>query len=205
MIALIDYGMGNLRSVFNALDMLGAEVKICQNPEELFEAERLILPGVGAFRDCIHNLESRGLVEALNEVVLKQGKPILGICLGMQAMARQSFEMGTYAGLGWFEGDVIRLTPSDPALRVPQVGWNDVQYKPDRVLFAGLPPAPDFYFVHSYYLHCDHDEDVAGVCDYGGPVTASVQKNNIVATQFHPEKSQDYGMRVLENFLRWKP
>lgn len=205
MIGIIDYGMGNLLSVYHALEMVGATVKICQSPADLRDAERIVLPGVGAFRDCIHNLKERGFFEVLGDAVFSQGKPILGICLGMQAMARRSFENGEYQGLGWLAADVIRLHPRDDALRIPQIGWNEVTYRPDSPLFQKLPPAPDFYFVHSYYMLCDDPGDLEATCDYGGTVTAAVRKDNIFATQFHPEKSQCYGLRVLENFLRWNP
>jgi glutamine amidotransferase len=205
MIGLVDYGMGNLLSVYHALEMVGASTQICQQPEEITGMERLILPGVGAFRDCIASLKARGFVEALEECVLRQGKPIFGICLGMQAMARRSFEGGEYEGLGWLEADVVRLQPNDPKLRVPQVGWNEVTYRPNHPIFQGLSLTPDFYFVHSYYIKCDDERNVAATCDYGSMVTAAVWQNNIFATQFHPEKSQDHGLRVLENFLKWKP
>ena len=205
MVGIVDYGMGNLLSVYHALEMVGAEAKICQVPEELAEAERLVLPGVGAFCECLANLTQRGFVDALQEAVFSQGKPILGICLGMQAMARKSFEGGEYPGLGWIEADVVRLVPGDPSLRVPQIGWNEVRYRQDSPMFRNLPPAPDFYFVHSYYLKCDHESQVEATCYYGGTVTAAIRKNNIFATQFHPEKSQCYGLRILKNYLRWNP
>jgi glutamine amidotransferase len=205
MVGIVDYGMGNLLSVQSAVEMAGAEPRICARPEELAEVERIILPGVGAFRDCVENLRRGGFVEALEEQVIQGGKPIFGICLGMQAMARTSEEGGLYRGLGWFEADVVRLQPDDLTLRVPQIGWNDVDYRRDSPLFAGEPAVVDFYFVHSYYMKCDRPEDVEGTCDYGGPVTAAVRKGNIFATQFHPEKSQDHGLKLLENFLAWKP
>jgi glutamine amidotransferase len=204
MIAIVDYGMGNLLSVYHALEMIGSEPKICAAPEELREAERIILPGVGAFRDCIHSLRKQGFAEALHEEVIRKAKPFLAICLGLQVLGRRSFEGGEYEGFGWFEADVVRLQPQDPTLRVPQIGWNDVDYRPGSPLFAGVPAHADFYFVHSYYLRCDDPGDVEAQCDYGGPVTAAVRKNNIFATQFHPEKSQDFGLRLLENFVKWK-
>lgn len=204
MIAVIDYGMGNLKSVVHALSYLGADPIIAGNPEQLDDAERLILPGVGAFRDCIHNLRSRGFVEKLNELVLEQRRPILGICLGMQAMARRSFEDGEYAGLGWFDADVVRLHPADAKLRVPQIGWNNVSHREASPLFAGIPNDADFYFVHSFQLQSS-ESDLEAWCDYGERVTASVRKDNIAATQFHPEKSQEFGLKLLENFLAWKP
>ncbi|MBF0497667.1 MAG: imidazole glycerol phosphate synthase subunit HisH [Deltaproteobacteria bacterium] len=205
MIGIIDYGMGNILSVSKAFEMIGAEVTICNGPEDLAAVERIVLPGVGAFQGCMDNLRRAGFVEALEEMVLAGGKPILGICLGMQAMARRSFEHGEFPGLGWFDADVVRLDPADTALRVPQVGWNDIDFSPGIPLFAGLRPGSDFYFVHSYYMKCRDQANVAATCDYGGEVTAAVIKNNIFATQFHPEKSQDYGLRLLRNFVAWKP
>ncbi len=204
MIAIVDYGMGNLLSVRNALEMLGAEAEVCGRPERLRAAERVILPGVGAFGDCMRNLRDRGFVEALEEA-RQAGKPVFGICLGMQAMARRSFEGGEHQGLGWFDADVARLSPADPALRVPQIGWNDVSFRDGSSFFRGIRPGTDFYFVHSFAMNCDRDEDVEARCDYGGPVTAAVRKGNVFATQFHPEKSQDHGLRILRNFLEWKP
>jgi glutamine amidotransferase len=204
-VGIVDYGMGNLRSVYNALDILGASAQLCQDPEQLRHLERIILPGVGAFGDCMANLHRAGFVEALDEEVCRRGKPILGICLGMQAMARKSFEGGEYKGLGWFDAEVVRLQPADLSLRVPQIGWNDVTCRRAHPLFLGLPKAPDFYFVHSYSVRCSREDDVTATCEYGGPVTAAVASGNIFATQFHPEKSQDHGLKLLENFMRWKP
>ncbi|MDQ7837903.1 MAG: imidazole glycerol phosphate synthase subunit HisH [Thermodesulfobacteriota bacterium] len=205
MIGIIDYGMGNLLSVYHGLEMVGAEVKVCARGEDIKDVERIVLPGVGAFGDCMTNLTEKGFTEALNKAIIHQGKPILGICLGMQAMARRGFEGGEHKGLGWIEGDVVRLQPDDPLLRVPHVGWNEVHYRQESPLFAGLPLSPDCYFVHSYHLRCDHEHDVDAICNYGGAVTAAVRRNNIFGTQFHPEKSQDYGLQVLSNFLKWKP
>lgn len=205
MVGIVDYGMGNLKSVFHALDMVGAEPQICTQPEELDHIERVVLPGVGAFGDCIANLQYKRFDEALHNAVIKRGIPFLGICLGMQVLAQQSAEGGPHSGLGWVAGNVVRLTPSDPTLRIPHVGWNNIHYPPEHPLFARLPAAPDVYFVHSYFLRYENNEDVCATCDYGGAVTAAVCKNNIFATQFHPEKSQDYGLQILENFLSWTP
>ena len=204
MIAVVDYGMGNLLSVRNALDMLGVDAEICRNPGGLRDAGKIILPGVGAFRDCLHNLKTTGFAEALREEVLVRKKPILGICLGMQAMARRSFEYGEHEGLGWFDADVVRLTPADAKLRVPHVGWNQVSYQKGHALFRGLPETPDFYFVHSFYMKCRNATDVIATTDYGGPFTVAVANGNIFGTQFHPEKSQDFGLKVLENFAALK-
>jgi glutamine amidotransferase len=205
LIAIIDYGMGNLLSVRHAVEMIGGRVKICQNPEALNYANRIVLPGVGAFRDCMQNLQERGFIEVLNRVVLIEKKPILGICLGMQAMAVKSFEGGEYSGLGWFEAEVIKLQPADSGLRIPHIGWNSIDYNKESPLFKGLPRNPDLYFVHSYYMKCDNPRYVEATFDYSDIFTAAVRKNNIFATQFHPEKSQDYGLKILENFLNWNP
>ena len=205
---LIDTGVNNLLSICNALEMAGATLEICRRPEDLADADRIVLPGVGAYRDCIGGLVNRGFVPTLNELVFQKQLPILGICVGMQMMARRSFEGGEYEGLGWFEGDVVKIQPGDGSattLRVPQIGWNTTTFRAGEPLAAGLPANPDLYYVHSYHLQCDNADDVAATCEYGIAVTSSVRKANIVATQFHPEKSQDFGLRILENFLRWKP
>ncbi|MBL7992901.1 MAG: imidazole glycerol phosphate synthase subunit HisH [Candidatus Kapabacteria bacterium] len=202
---LVDTGVNNLLSICNALEMAGANLEICRSPEELAGAERLVLPGVGAYRDCIGGLINGDFVPILNELVFQKKLPILGICVGMQMMARRSYEGGEYEGLGWFEGDVVKIQPGDSSLRVPQIGWNTTTFRTGEPLAIGLPANPDLYYVHSYYLKCDNADDIAATCDYGIAVTSSVRKANIVATQFHPEKSQDFGLRILENFLRWKP
>jgi len=204
-VGIIDYGMGNILSVCHAVEMAGGDIVMCTSADQIGGVERIILPGVGAFGDCMRNLRERGLVDALNRLVLEQKIPILGICLGMQVMAKRGFEGGEYDGLGWFEADVVRLVPNDASLRVPQIGWNDVTFQRDCELFGGLPEAPDLYFVHSYYMRCERRENVIATCDYGGTVTAAVGKDNIVATQFHPEKSQDYGLKIIRNFLSWQP
>ena len=204
-VGVIDYGMGNLFSVISALEMIGADVTICQAPDSLKEVDRIILPGVGAFKACMDTIIRTGFKDALAKEVLEAGKPIYGICLGMQVMARTSSEFGKHKGLGWIEGDVIQLKPDVHNLRVPHVGWNNVNYTADSSLFAGLRGSPDFYFVHSFHLRCDKDDDVEATCDYGQSITAAIKKNNIFASQFHPEKSQDHGLQVLENFLTWNP
>jgi glutamine amidotransferase len=201
-IGVVDTGKGNLLSICNALDYLGEKASVCHSPEELADADRVIIPGVGAFREAMANLVRLGFAEALDEA-RNRGTPVLGICLGLQLMARRSTEGGETVGLGWLPGDVVRLYPD--GLRVPHVGWNDVTYRPDSPLFGGLPAAADFYFVHSYHLVCNDDDLVDAQCDYGGPVTAAVRLGNVAAVQFHPEKSQDHGMVVLDNFLRWDP
>ncbi len=204
MIGIIDCDTGNLLSVRNALYYLGCDSVFCRSPQDLDGIDKIVLPGVGAFADFMEKLKSRGFVDALETVVFDRGIPILGICLGMQAMARKSFEGGEHQGLGWIEGDVIRIKPDDSGLRVPHIGWNEILPRRESVLFDGLPENGDFYFVHSYYVNCDNSGDVEATCDYGGAITAAIRKNNVFATQFHPEKSQDHGLRVLDNFLRWK-
>lgn len=205
MIAIVDYGMGNLLSVYHAFESLGVDVQIIDNPKALEGVERIVLPGVGAFADCMRNLREKRFDVALNDSVIVKRVPILGICLGMQVMARRSFEGGQNDGLGWIEADVVRLKPDDTSLRVPQIGWNDVTFRRDSSLFTGQPGNPDFYFVHSYHMVCDRQQEVEATCEYGGTITAAVKRNNIFATQFHPEKSQDHGLKILENFTKWHP
>ncbi|MES2353796.1 MAG: imidazole glycerol phosphate synthase subunit HisH [Pseudomonadota bacterium] len=204
MIGVVDYGMGNLLSVCNALEMIGAQVTIITRPEDLQDVERIVLPGVGAFHDCMRNLEDKGFREALDEAVLREEKPILGICLGMQVMARKGYEGHESEGLGWFDAEVVSLRSLDSSIRIPQVGWNDVSLKEGSPLFQGLPRSPDLYFVHSYFMKCTSEDDVLGTCNYGGLVTAVVGRKNIFGMQFHPEKSQEYGLKLLQNFIDWK-
>lgn len=205
MIGIVDYGMGNLLSVYNAIDYLGAAVTICKHPEDLAHVDRIIIPGVGAFKDCIDKINQTGFSEALNEEVLKNAKPTMGICLGMQVMGKRSFEGGEFIGLGWFDADIVMLTPSDSTLRVPNIGWNTIDYNNEIPLFKGLPPMPDFYLVHSFYVKANNPSDVVATYEYTFPVTAAIVKDNIFATQFHPEKSQDYGLQILQNFIIWNP
>lgn len=205
MVGIVDYGMGNLQSVFSAFDYLGSDVKICRNPEALTTVDRIVIPGVGAFKDCISKLNESGFSEALHEEVRRKGKPTLGICLGMQVMATWGTEGGKFRGLSWIEGTVERLKPTDPLKKVPNIGWNNVEYDETIPLFRGLPKRVDFYLVHSYHLKPDDPSVVIATYQYDHPVTAAILKDNIFATQFHPEKSQDYGLRILENFISWKP
>lgn len=205
MIGIVDYGMGNLLSVYSAFDYLGAQVKVCKVPEDLKDVDRIVIPGVGAFKDCMEKIESSGFKDALNMEVINKGKPTLGICLGMQVMAKKSFEDGIFDGLGWFDAEVVRLSPAVANMRVPNIGWNDISYTTGIPLFKGLPSHPDFYLVHSYFVKASDSSDVIATYDYSQTVTAAMLKNNIFATQFHPEKSQDHGLKVLENFIDWKP
>ncbi len=205
-VAIVDYGMGNLHSVRHALAMVGADVVVAEHPEELRGADRIVLPGVGAFGECLTNLRRSGLLETLEEEVLKKAKPMLGICLGMQVLATTGEEMGEHAGLGWIPGRIRHFDVEAAGLRVPHVGWNEVN------LVGGAHPVlqdvkgkSTFYFVHSYFFQPDQPEHTVATCDYGGSFTCAVAKDTIVATQFHPEKSQQNGLQILERFLDWKP
>lgn len=206
MVGIVDYGMGNLMSVYNAFDYLGTDVVICKKPEDLDSVDRIVIPGVGAFKDCIAKLHSENFVNELNIQVLQKKKPTLGICLGMQVMAKISLEGGKYEGLGWFDAEVIKLHPQQElGLKIPNIGWNEISYIKSVPLFNNLPEVPDLYLVHSYYMACKEPENMVASYEYGHTVTAAVLKNNIFATQFHPEKSQDYGLSILENFIKWIP
>lgn len=200
MIGIIDYGLGNLRSVLGAIEKLGFQGTISSDADKLSQADKLILPGVGAFGDGIKNLKARGLIKPLNDLVTRQRKPILGICLGFQLLSEGSEEYGNHEGLGWIPGHVKRIIPGPDQLRVPHVGWNDLEQTRDCILFDDVPDPALFYFVHSYYLDTDADTAV-GTCTYGAPMTAAVQRGNVFGTQFHPEKSQQHGLTVLKNFL----
>lgn len=205
MVGVVDYGMGNLKSVFSAIEYIGSKVMICKYPEDLFKVDYVIIPGVGAIEQCVLKLKESGFTQALNEVVLQQGKPTLGICLGMQVMCKVSHENGENICLGWFDAEVIKLNPSIPTMKVPNIGWNKTYFDQTNKLFQGLPASVDFYFVHSYHAKLSNLNEVAAWYEYDGKVTAAMMKDNIFATQFHPEKSQDVGLRILENFVKWKP
>jgi len=202
-IVIIDYGISNLTSVANAFSYLGEKTIISNKAQDIKDAEKIILPGVGAFGDGMKNLKELGLIEVLNEEVIKNGKPLLGLCLGMQLLADEGEEGGLIKGLGYIQGKVKKLEPKDKNLRVPHIGWNDVFLKKDCPLLSGLKEYEDFYFVHSYHLVPEEDVTV-GTCEYGEKFVAVVQKNNIFATQFHPEKSQRPGLKILKNFIKYK-
>ena len=191
MIAIIDYGLGNLTSVKNALDFLGIESEITNNIQKIEKADKIILPGVGAFGYGLENLKKLGLIEVLNKEVIKNKKPFLGICLGMQLICKKSYEEGEFQGLGWIEAEVIRFNLKNEKLLVPHVGWNDVRYNNTE---------QTFYFVHSYYLDIADKSIVVGWCNYGFDFPAIIQKENIFAVQFHPEKSQTEGLEILRKF-----
>lgn len=199
-VALIDYGAGNLQSVRNALKAAGAaDIRVTSQPEEVLSADRVVLPGVGAFAHCMTALSAiPGMVDALNEATGPGGKPFLGICVGMQLMAEAGEEHGRHAGLGWIKGTVRRIEPADPTIKVPHMGWNDVvPAAPHPLIEAG-----EAYFLHSYAFE---GEDVLATTSHGGPVVAAIGRDNRAGVQFHPEKSQRYGLALLSRFLEWRP
>ncbi len=211
-VALIDYGSGNLRSAEKALERAarerstGDEIVVTADAEVAAKAGRIVLPGVGAFADCMSGLSALpGMVEALTDAVIARRVPFLGICVGMQLMADVGREFGEHKGLGWIQGEVVRMTPSDPALKIPQIGWNELQIARHHPLFDGIGKGAHTYYVHSYAFAAEHDADVIGRTDYGGPVTAAIGRDNLAGVQFHPEKSQGVGLTLLGNFLNWRP
>ena len=202
-LALIDYGAGNLRSVENALRAAGAgDVRVTADPDLVRKAERIVLPGVGAFAACMGALSAiPGMVEALDERVIAGGAPFLGVCVGMQLMADAGEEFGTHPGLGWIGGTVAKLEPRDPEARVPHMGWNDVvPVVPHPLIVPG-----EAYFLHSFAFQGADPAMLAATTDHGGTVTAAVARDNLVGVQFHPEKSQGYGLELLARFLEWNP
>ena len=211
-VALIDYGSGNLRSAEKALARAARErsteheILVTADPTAIARAERIVLPGVGAFADCMHGLTTiPGMIDALSEAVLTRNVPFLGICVGMQLLATVGREFGDHPGLGWIEGEVVKLAPSDSALKIPQIGWNELNVAQPHPLFAGIGPGAHAYFVHSYAMRTNDPAEVLATSDYGGPFTAAVGRDNIAGTQFHPEKSQAVGLALLGNFLVWQP
>lgn len=209
-VVIVDYGSGNLRSVAKAFERvvddlnLPLRVIVSSDPEVVAEAERIVLPGVGAFADCRAGLHRRdGMEDALNQRVRQQGYPFLGICVGMQLLADWGLEHGRHAGLGWIGGTVEALSPSDPQLKIPHMGWNSLEMVNPHPVLADLGDDPHAYFVHSYHLVPQDPACVLARTDYGGPVVAAVGQGSVVGVQFHPEKSQAVGLKVLANFLRW--
>lgn len=202
-VALIDYGLANLRSVQNALSCFECEIKLAEHGSDLMNADRILLPGVGAFDAGMQGLRDRGFVDALTRRVKHEGIPFLGICLGLQFLFESS-EEGSLPGLGWFPGRIRRF--SSQSLKVPHMGWSAVEARPGARLFSGMASPIDFYFVHSFFAPCTHEDDwVAGTCHYGQTFAAAVELDNISAVQFHPEKSQLGGMKLLESFLMQRP
>ena len=204
-VALIDYGAGNLHSVNNALKAVGAKVAVTDDPDVVSRAERIVLPGVGAFGACAAGLRAvDGMVEALDHRVRRDGMPFLGICVGMQLLATRGLEHGETPGLGWIAGDVRAIEPPDPSVKVPHMGWNEVAVT-DHPGAAELLESGEAYFLHSYAFHPAHGHDVAAMTDHGGGLVAAVAHENILGVQFHPEKSQRYGLALLERFMEWTP
>ncbi len=214
-VAIIDYGSGNLHSAAKAFERAAREsgsplkVKVTSEPEDVRAAERIVLPGVGAFADCKRGLVAiPGMIEVLEESVRRRGKPFLGICVGLQLMAERGLEHGLTPGLGWIEGEVRAIEPSDPALKIPHMGWNTLKLAREHALFEGIPTGDaglNAYFVHSYHLVPSRADALVATTDYAGPITAFVAKDNVAGSQFHPEKSQKLGLALIANFLKWKP
>lgn len=209
-IALIDYGAGNLHSVHNALKAAGAErVIVTADPALVRGARRIVLPGVGSFKACANGLKGvPGLVEALEDRVIHDGVPFLGVCVGMQLLATRGREHGATAGLGWIAGEVIAIEPKDPAIKVPHMGWNDVAPLPHRAVDpwgATIIERGEAYFLHSYHFVPENGREIAAMTDHGGGLVAAVARDNILGVQFHPEKSQAYGIGLLSRFLEWNP
>ncbi|CCQ92151.1 Imidazole glycerol phosphate synthase, glutamine amidotransferase subunit [Nitrospina gracilis 3/211] len=202
MIAIIDYGMGNLRSVHKAFEAVGADARVTRDPKTIADASSVVLPGVGAFKDCMANLDAYGLIDPVRKAI-QSGKPFLGICLGLQLLFEQSVEFGTVPGLGVLPGKVIRFDFEDGSdLKVPHMGWNTVNVKKDSVLFDATDPHPYFYFVHSYFVQPDNPSAVVTTTEYGREFVSGIEHENIHAFQFHPEKSQRAGLKLLEKFAR---
>ncbi|MBZ7936500.1 imidazole glycerol phosphate synthase subunit HisH [Campylobacter sp. B0100352/1] len=199
MIGVIDYKAGNLNSVLKALEKIGAKSFLIQKKEDFSKAQKLVLPGVGSFKDAMTHLEKMELIEPLKEEVLQVKKPILGICLGMQLFLEKGYEGGICNGFGFLEGEVIPFEKTN--LKIPHMGWNDLEILKNEPLYQDIPLKNDFYFVHSFYVKCD-EKFISAKAQYGYKFTASIQKDNIFGVQFHPEKSQNLGLKLLENFTR---
>lgn len=214
-VVIVDYGSGNLHSAAKAFERAAREeglaqaIVVTRDPEEVARADRVVLPGVGAFADCRRGLDAvGGMVEALNESVRGRGRPFLGVCVGMQLMAERGREYEVTQGLGWIPGEVERIAPADPDLKIPHMGWNTLDTHRPHPLLDGIPVGPEgqhAYFVHSFHLKPTAPADLVAEADYGGPLTAVVGRDSMVGTQFHPEKSQRLGLRLIANFLKWKP
>lgn len=214
-VAIIDYGSGNLRSVTKAFQRAAREggtdanIRLTSDADIVRRADRIVLPGVGAYADCRAGLDAvPGMVAALHERVRDGGVPFLGICVGMQLMSTRGLEKATTPGLGWIAGDVVAMEPDDPALKIPQIGWNTLNQEQPHALLKGIETGPDglhAYFVHSYHFAVSEPNSKIAWCDYGGPVTALVARDNMAGTQFHPEKSQTLGLVLIANFLEWTP
>jgi imidazole glycerol-phosphate synthase subunit HisH len=214
-VAIVDYGSGNLHSAAKAFERaahdagIGQPIIVTDDPQRVASADRVVLPGVGAFADCRRGLDAvDGMVEALDEAVRHKGRPFFGICVGMQLLAERGREYEVTQGLGWIAGEVDRIAPADPRLKIPHMGWNTLTVRRPHKLVEGLAFGPDgrhAYFVHSYEFKLAEPADLVADADYGGPVTAIVARDNMVGTQFHPEKSQKLGLALIANFLAWQP
>jgi glutamine amidotransferase len=202
MLAIVDYGLGNLRSICAALERLNIAYRCTSDESLIRDAAGLILPGVGAFPDGMKNLHERGLVGVLNDLVLEKQRPVLGICLGFQLMAREGREFGCVQGLGWLDGTVLRIESAGANVRIPHMGWNDCKRVKDTPILADIPEGTLFYFTHSYHMECANEADVTAVSDHGIPFVAAIQRGHIFGTQFHPEKSQSQGLALLRNFAQ---
>jgi imidazole glycerol-phosphate synthase subunit HisH len=200
-IAIVDYGMGNVRSLMNAFEFIGEDAEVTRDLGALEAADRIVLPGVGAFGDAMAAIHATGLARPLTRLAMEVRKPVLGVCLGMQLFARRSHEHGEHEGLGWLDAEVVPLDVEPPA-KVPHVGWNELRFDSGDWLFTGVPAhQTDFYFVHSFHMVCADPADLAATTDHGGTITAVVRRGNLVAAQFHPEKSQDNGLQLLQNWM----
>jgi len=214
-VVIVDYGSGNLRSALKAFERaareagVSADIVLSAEADDVASADRVVLPGVGAYADCRAGLDAiDGMDAALRHAVEDKARPFLGICVGMQLMSTRGLEKTVTPGFDWISGDVVEIRPSNPALKIPQIGWNTLDLITAHPLFDGIPTGPDglhAYFVHSYHLAANNQTDVLATTDYGGPVTAAVAHGNKAGTQFHPEKSQTLGLALIANFLKWKP
>lgn len=211
-IVIIDYGSGNLRSAAKAFERAASEVSskvrvnVTSDPRLLINASHIVLPGVGAFADCLSGLNAlNGMLDALEKSIKNDGKAFLGICVGMQLMARVGKEYGEHEGLGWINSEVIPINPSNSQLKVPHMGWNDLKINMPHPCLSGILTGDHTYFVHGYHMRCNNEKEVMATVDYGEPVTAVVARDNILGTQFHPEKSQSTGLLFIKNFINWQP
>ncbi len=209
-IAIVDYGAGNLRSVAKAFEKAAegsAIMDVTADPDRIAKADRIVLPGVGAFAECKHGLDSRpGLIEAMKEAVLSHGRPFLGICVGMQLLASEGVEFGATPGLDWIAGSVLKMKADEKGLRIPHMGWNELEIRaPKHPLFQGIKNGDHVYFVHSFAFEAEDPATILAETDYGGKVAAAIGKDNMVGVQFHPEKSQEIGLRLIDNFIQWRP
>jgi imidazole glycerol-phosphate synthase subunit HisH len=204
-VTIIDYGSGNLHSIAKAFEHEagGVVVKVSSDAAEIARASHVVLPGVGAFADCLRGLkEAKGVMAALEKAVMVDKKPFLGVCVGMQMLAEEGFENGRHKGLGWIEGSVVGIDSQNDTIKVPHMGWNELVITARHSIFDGIKTGDHAYFVHSYWMDCKNVGDILAKVDYGAPLTAAIANDNIVATQFHPEKSQQVGLKLINNFLK---